>query len=409
MNRTTLLLALACLAAPALAGTLAVPGTYPTIQAAVDAAGEGDTVLVSPGTYHENVVIGVDLLLRSVGGPAVTVIDGGGLGDAVSALQGSGVEGFTLTGGATGLRISTGDTTHVTDCDFLGNSGWGLWIDSFQFGFLVADCRFLGNGAGGARLSVALSGGIVAADVRRCIFTGGDGVLFEQTANAANGVAFKCSFDGGDVQSEGALVVRNSIVRGGSLSAWSTPTVTYSNIEGGAAGPGNIDANPLWSNPGALDYALLPGSPCINSGNPSLDLDADGSISDMGAVPYDPWAELGGGVAGAAGLATLAGDGPMTSGAAVSIALDGALPGAGVFLVLGGSALGAPAKGGTFWPAPDLILGPFAADGAGDLAFGGVLPAGLPAGFAIWSQCWWLDAGAAKGWGASNGLSGTTP
>src|SRR5262245_7113556 len=108
MNTTRLPFALALLSSPALAGALEVPGAYPTIQAAGDAAVAGDTVLVSPGTYHENVVIDVELELRSVGGPGVTVIDGGGLGDAVSALQGClGVEGFTLTGGGNGLRIFT--------------------------------------------------------------------------------------------------------------------------------------------------------------------------------------------------------------------------------------------------------------------------------------------------------------
>ena len=43
--------------APHRATTLRVPDQYPTVQKAVDAAGEGDTILVSPGVYHEAVTI----------------------------------------------------------------------------------------------------------------------------------------------------------------------------------------------------------------------------------------------------------------------------------------------------------------------------------------------------------------
>ena len=61
----------------------------------------------------------------------------------------------------------------------------------------------------------------------------------------------------------------------------STPTVTYSNVQGGYPGTGNIDADPLFVDPDNDDYHLSPGSPCIDAGDNTavpegIDKDLDG-------------------------------------------------------------------------------------------------------------------------------------
>jgi hypothetical protein len=60
-------------------------------------------------------------------------------------------------------------------------------------------------------------------------------------------------------------------------------TVSYSNIQGGWEGEGNIDGAPLFCNPDSGDYTLAENSPCIDAGDPSSPLDSDGTIADMGA------------------------------------------------------------------------------------------------------------------------------
>jgi pectin methylesterase-like acyl-CoA thioesterase len=79
----TLLCAAALLANSAYAATVHMPAEYPTIQAGIDAAVAGDTVLVAPGTYSDCVhfdedgrrncaIITRSVTLQSEGGPSVT-------------------------------------------------------------------------------------------------------------------------------------------------------------------------------------------------------------------------------------------------------------------------------------------------------------------------------------------------
>jgi len=99
-------------------------------------------------------------------------------------------------------------------------------------------------------------------------------------------------------------ILDNTIVWGGGLGG-ADATVTYSNIQGGYPGEGNISEDPLFVDPENGDLRLLPGSPCIDTagttgpptdieGNPrpydvpGIGRDGTGDEFDMGAYEYIP-------------------------------------------------------------------------------------------------------------------------
>jgi hypothetical protein len=140
-------LLLAMSAAEAMSATLCVPSEYATINAALDAALLGDTVLVAPGTYTTAEVRVVDIggpfpvyslgflkdgvVVESESGPEATVLDLMGQGDPSSASwvflaallpsQNTVVDGFTVTGsplGWNGMWVSECGKVTVRDCIF---------------------------------------------------------------------------------------------------------------------------------------------------------------------------------------------------------------------------------------------------------------------------------------------------
>ncbi|MFQ5655867.1 MAG: hypothetical protein ACE5GW_14210, partial [Planctomycetota bacterium] len=165
---------------------LQVPADYPTIQEAIDAAQGGDTVLVAPGTYFENIdFLGKAITVTSILGPEATTVDGGGSGSVASFVNGEGqdslLSGFTIThgrsfsnvGGGGGIRCLFSAPT-IEDCrvtDNISDEGAGLRIAGFHPNPLVIrNCTFTGNhsfvNGGAARLD------FVEAEIEDCVFAG---------------------------------------------------------------------------------------------------------------------------------------------------------------------------------------------------------------------------------------------
>jgi hypothetical protein len=196
------------LAAPLAAGTILVPEECATIQQAILASGDGDTVLVSPGTYVENIhFLGKAITLLSSAGPDSTVIDGSSpinpeMASTVRFVLGEGpdtvLEGFTITGG-TGCDIYTPNPTVCYTC--------GGGVCGYGASPTLRDCRIVGNSAeygGGCFILLPASGSSGEPTlVEGCVFEE------NQAENNAGGLMIE-----GVYNFSASAAVRNSVITG---------------------------------------------------------------------------------------------------------------------------------------------------------------------------------------------------
>ena len=272
MRRSTFALMLALLAgaataaaAPAAhaASTLCVgakAGCYSTIQAAVDAAHDGDTIRIAPGTFAGGVAIDVSVDIRGAGAGA-TIISGGGpvltLGKEFAPTEPTiSISRVTITGGLNssvpdhavtqggGVRIpqaagfTRGATVTISDSVVSGNtvasqqllpsgfcgpsdcsfaSGGGIFNEG---ALTLANTRVTGNQAGapGSSTVVANGGGIRNS---------GRGSLTLRhsfvTDNRALGTPpYGAAADGGGIDSSGPVTIEDSVVSGNGAELSST-------------------------------------------------------------------------------------------------------------------------------------------------------------------------------------------
>jgi predicted outer membrane repeat protein len=190
-----LILTVAAASGPSLGMTIHVPGDHPTIQEGLDAASNGDTVLVAPDTYSGpgNVNLsfgGKDIVLVSEGGPDVTTIFIGTQNRAVlftkGETQAAFVGGFTMMSGelvvgSGGAILCSASSPTIGDCiffqNFVADNGGAIFCTDGASPF-IDDCEFTqntanfeGSGRGGA---IFISEGSVAV-VEGCQFYGNYG------------------------------------------------------------------------------------------------------------------------------------------------------------------------------------------------------------------------------------------
>src|SRR5262245_5469159 len=196
-------LALILIASPrsfAEAGVLNVPQDYPTIQMAIDAAVNGDTVTVAPGTYAENINFhGKAITVASAQGPSQTTIDGGALDSVATFTSGessaSVLNGFTLRNGRSdfntvgfgdggGIRVQNSSPTITGNVITANTACNGLGI-SVRFGSpRIQDNTITGNvrqgcsgGTGGGGIQVVGAGAAKIIDnvISNNMMTSSDG------------------------------------------------------------------------------------------------------------------------------------------------------------------------------------------------------------------------------------------
>ena len=255
------------------AGTIRVPGDCSTIQAAIDLALEGATVLVADGTYtgygNKNLdFTGKSITVRSENGAASTVIDceddGRGFYFDNDEDEEAKVEGFTITTGNPSDGLGGGiccrhSSPIIANCLITGNSasedGGGICLSSPAYP-IIYGCSITENVAsdGGA---IHCFGSLVSPTVVNCILNGnsasayGGGVycfsarakILSCTISANTG-----NYSGGGIYCRyTSPTIRNSIITlntttfyGGGFycTEYSSPTITNCSIIGNSASCG---------------------------------------------------------------------------------------------------------------------------------------------------------------------------
>ncbi len=271
-------------------GLLRVPCQYKKIQPAINAAVNGDKILVNAGVYKGNnnanlLIAGKSIILECKGAPGSCVIDAEESGRALNlAVTASLIRGFKFINGETsssnppaaqgGAVYSSNSAAVFDQCIFEGNEAVGF------------------NSAGGAYSSFSSSDSIInsllvnnIADIGSAIHLSGGGSMLLRNSTVSANVA------GGNFlgaitvnQINTALDIRSSIVWG-NLPAQNEVinnsglvdanySIVPADVLPSLGGTGSTSFDPQFTNPAAGDYRpnvnVFPPSPAINNGDPNF-------------------------------------------------------------------------------------------------------------------------------------------
>ncbi|AXE21995.1 hypothetical protein DR864_29460 (plasmid) [Runella rosea] len=290
---------------------------FKDLQQALAAAGSGDQIWVAAGTYKptsgtdRNAAFVMKNGVAIYGGffgnetqlsqrnwnTNVTILSGeigaAGIADnsyrvinntftASAPLASSAIlDGFTVeaanANGGFPLNLGGGMwNTHasptVSNCIFRNNTaaaGGAMFNDNSQAS--VTNCLFIGNSCTVAGAAMSNGGGTASARVTNCTFFGNIGGN-STISNEVN-----------------ATAITNCIVWGNATGV-SGGTVTYSIVQGGFTGTGNLNADPLFVNAAGGNLRLQACSPAIDAGSDA----ANTTTADLGGNPRKFESVLGG-------------------------------------------------------------------------------------------------------------------
>jgi hypothetical protein len=231
-------------------------GQFTTIQAGINAAAAGDTVQVWPGTYTGQVNLNKSILLCG-SGYENTVITGS-YNPCVWIASSGKIQWFTITSlSGAGCTIAA-DGSIIRNCVIKSCATYGIYNQGYS-GY-VYNTLIINNGSYGIIMNSNTSTMIVMNCIAR------NNTSTDYYANY------------------------QSCCTGYSTIMLSYSDGSYANSNYGYVSglQGVINADPLFISTTNSDYHIPSGSPCYNTGNPSL-TDPDGSRSDMGYFG-GPWA-----------------------------------------------------------------------------------------------------------------------